>query len=66
MRDNPKGGELNPADNVRKRCKKNFPSVLSCIGKTTETGKSQFLTSSFKLRVLVSSLHTVNEETEGI
>jgi len=36
MLDNPKRGELNSADNVRKRWKKNFSSVLSCIGKTTK------------------------------
>jgi len=33
MRENPVGGELDPADDVRRRCKKNSPSVLSCIGK---------------------------------
>jgi len=36
MRDNPEGGELNPAEGVRtvrRRCKKNSPFVLSCIGK---------------------------------
>jgi len=33
MRDNPEGGELNLADDVRRRCKKNSPSVLSYIGK---------------------------------
>jgi len=31
MWDNPGGGELDPAQGVRRRCKKN--SVLSCIGK---------------------------------
>jgi len=59
MRDNPGGGGLNPAKGVRRRCKNNFPFVLSCIGKRTreavivaaksgqftadETGKGQFL-----------------------
>jgi len=32
MLDKPEGGELDPADDVRRRCKKNI-SVLSCIGK---------------------------------
>jgi len=31
MRDNSKGGKLDPADDVRRRCKKNSPSVISCI-----------------------------------
>jgi len=35
MRDNPKGGDLDPAIDVRKRCK-NSPSVLSYIGKRKE------------------------------
>jgi len=35
MWDNPKGGESDPAEGVRRRCKKNIPSVLSCIGKRT-------------------------------
>jgi len=38
MRDNPGGGELDPAEGVRKRCKKNSSSVLSCIGKRTREG----------------------------
>jgi len=33
VREIPEGGELNPAKGVRMRCKKNFPSVLFCIGK---------------------------------
>jgi len=33
MRDNPEGGELNPAADDRMRCKKNSSSVLSCIDK---------------------------------
>jgi len=38
MRDNPKGGELDPAGCVRRRCKKNS-SVLSCIiSKRTKEG----------------------------
>jgi len=35
MRKNP-GGELDPAEDVRRRCKKN--SVISCIGKRTREG----------------------------
>jgi len=35
MRDNPEGGVLNSADCVRRRCKKNSPFILSCIGKRT-------------------------------
>jgi len=38
MRDNPGGDELNPAEGVRKRCKKNSHIVLSCIGKRTREG----------------------------
>jgi len=33
MRDNPGGGELDPAEGVSRRCKKNSPNVLSCIGR---------------------------------
>jgi len=36
VQDNPGGGELNSADDVRKRCKKNSPSVLFCIDKRTK------------------------------
>jgi len=36
MRDNP--GELVSAVNVRRRCKKNSTSILSCIGKKEEEG----------------------------
>jgi len=38
MRDNPGGDELDPAEGVRSYCKKNSPSVLSCIGKWTREG----------------------------
>jgi len=38
MRDNSEGGELDPAEGVRRRCRKNFPSVLSCIGKRKREG----------------------------
>jgi len=37
MRDNPEGSELDPADDVHRRCKKNSP-VLSCIGKRAKEG----------------------------
>jgi len=37
MRDNPEGSESDPAECVRNRCK-NFPSVLSCIGKRIREG----------------------------
>jgi len=36
MQDNPEVGKLDPAVDVRKRYKKNSPSVLSCIGKRQE------------------------------
>jgi len=36
MRDNPEGDKLDLADEVRRRCKKNSPSILSCIGKRTK------------------------------
>jgi len=36
MRENPKEGHLDPADDVRRRCKKNPSSVLSCIDKRTK------------------------------
>jgi len=38
MRDNPGRGEFDPAVDVRRRCKKNSPSVLFCIGKRTKEG----------------------------
>jgi len=38
MRDNPGGGESEPAQGVYRRCKKNSPSVFSCLGKTTRKG----------------------------
>jgi len=38
MRGNPEECELNSAADVCRRCKKNFPSVLSCIGKKTKEG----------------------------
>jgi len=38
MQDNPEGGELDSAECVRMRCKKNSPSVLSCISKRTIEG----------------------------
>jgi len=31
-RDNPEGGELDPTDDARRRCKTNSPSVLYFIG----------------------------------
>jgi len=41
MLDNPEGGESDPADDIRRRCKENFPSVLSCIRKRTREGCDQ-------------------------
>jgi len=38
MRHNPKGGELDSADDVLRRSKKNSSSVLSRIGKKTKDG----------------------------
>jgi len=38
MWDNPEGSELDTADDVRRRCKKNSPSVLPCIGTRTREG----------------------------
>jgi len=38
MRGKPEGGELDPAEGIRRRCKKNSPSVLFCIGKRTREG----------------------------
>jgi len=38
MRDSQGGGESDPAEGVRRRCLKNSPSVLSCIGKRTKEG----------------------------
>jgi len=35
---NPEGGELDSAECVRRRCKKNSPSALSCIDKRTREG----------------------------
>jgi len=36
MRDSQRGGESDPAEDVRRRCMKNSPSVLSCMGKKTK------------------------------
>jgi len=38
MRDNPGREELDLSKGVCRRCKKNSPSVLSCIGKRTREG----------------------------
>jgi len=38
LQDNPGGGELDPAEGVCRCCKKNYPSVLSSIGKRTREG----------------------------
>jgi len=38
MRNNPGGGESDLAEGVHRRCMKNSPSVLSCIGKRTKEG----------------------------
>jgi len=38
MQDNPDGGELDPANDVRRCCKKNSSFVLSCIDKRTKEG----------------------------
>jgi len=38
MRCNLEGGELDPSEGVRRRCKKNTPSVLTCIGRRTREG----------------------------
>jgi len=38
MWDNPKGGKLDLAEGILCHCKKNSPSILSCIGKKTREG----------------------------
>jgi len=38
MRDNPEGSELDPAVDDRRRSKKNYSSILSCMGKRTKEG----------------------------
>jgi len=38
MQDNLENGKLDPSEDVRRPCKKNFPSVLSCIRKRTREG----------------------------
>jgi len=38
MRDSQGGGELDPAEDVRRRCMENSPSFLSCICKRTKEG----------------------------
>jgi len=67
MRDNPEGGESDPADDVRRHCKKNSLSVLSCVGKRTKEGvtvaaKSEQFTAGDTGKDQASS----SEETEGI
>jgi len=37
MQDNPEGGELDPAEDVHRRCK-NYRSVLSCMDERTREG----------------------------
>jgi len=57
MRDNPEGGELDPAEDVHRLCKNNFPSVfILCIDKMTQKGcdrgrKSGQFTAAVLLRV---------------
>jgi len=41
MQDSQGGGESYPAESVRRRCMKNSPSVLSCIGKRTKEERFQ-------------------------
>jgi len=41
MRDSQGGGESDPVDGIRKRCMKNSPSALSCIGKRTREGSDR-------------------------
>jgi len=36
IQNNPEGGESDPSEGVRRRCMKNSPSVLSCIGRGQE------------------------------
>jgi len=38
MQDNPKRGEVDPTVDDCRRCKKNSPSVFSCINKRTKEG----------------------------
>jgi len=38
MRDYPEEDELDPADDARRCCKKNYPFVLSSTGKRTKEG----------------------------
>jgi len=38
MRDSQGGGELDPVEGARRRCMKNSPFVLFCIGKRTKEG----------------------------
>jgi len=38
MRDSQEGGEPDPAEDVRRRCMTNSPSVLSCKGKMKKEG----------------------------
>jgi len=66
MRDNPGRGELDHAECVRRRFKKNSPYVLSCIGKRTREGcdrGSEILT----IHTDETGIGPVSpEETEGI
>jgi len=41
MRNSQGGGESDPADGDGRRCMKNSPSVLSCIGKRTNEGSDR-------------------------
>jgi len=63
MRDNPGGDELDPAKGVRRRCKKNSLSVLSCIGKRTSEGCDR---GSDVGQFTADEGQFLSEETEGI
>jgi len=55
MRDNLGGGELDPADDVHRRCKKNCPSVLSCLGKRIKEDCNRGSEVPHQQRLLASS-----------
>jgi len=64
MQDNPEGGELDPAEGVRRRCKKNS-SVLSCVGRGQEKAVTAAAKSVSSQRMRLERASS-SEESEGI
>jgi len=66
MQDNPGRGESDAAEGIRRRCMKNSPSVLSCIGKWTREGCDRGSEVGNSLQGMRRRRGSSSEETEGI